>query len=76
MTTSADSPEAKARRIMERQLERNAFALDANARRTIQNSTVDLTERLELLAARKELEKLARMLGMEPAEFAPQEVAR
>lgn len=72
MTTSADSPEAKARRIMERQLERNAFALDANVRK----QTVDLEERLELLAARKELEKLARMLGMEPAEFAPQEMAR
>lgn len=72
MTTSADSPEAKARRIVERQLESIGFDLDANARDT----TVSLERRLELLARRKELEKLARMLGMEPAEFAPQEIAR
>lgn len=72
MTTSAPSPEARARRIVENQLERNAFALDANTRK----QTVDLEERLELLAARKELEKLARMLGMEPAEFAPEAMAR
>lgn len=72
MTTSADSPEAKARRIVEHQLERNGFALDANTR----GQTVFLEERLELLASRKELERLARMLGMEPAEFAPEAMAR
>ncbi len=72
MTTSADTPDAKARRIMLNQLERNAFALDANTRK----QTVDLEERLELLASRKELEKLARMLGIEPAEYAPEAMAR
>lgn len=74
MTTSPD-PNAKGRQIMEHLLEANGFALDANARRTIDSQTVNLTERMELLASRKELERLARMMGMEPAEFAPTAVA-
>lgn len=63
MTTRAETPDEQARRIVEHELESIGFDLDANTRET----TLSLERRLALLQQQKNMRRLYRMMGGEPA---------
>lgn len=72
MTTDLSEAQAKAIRLIEEQIEAVGFDIDANSRQT----QVSLERHMELVARRKDLVKVLKMLGGKPAEYAPERIAQ
>jgi len=72
MTTSSEPAQQAALRIIEGELEAVGFEIDREAKEV----ALSLERQIELRTRRKALEKLRRMSGGQPAEYAPTAVAR
>ena len=72
MTTSSEPAQQAALRIIEGELEAIGFEIEREA----QGVALSLERQIELRTRRKALEKLQRMSGGTPVEYAPTAVAR